>query len=55
MPDIFHEVFAWHDDTHIKMVLIDDWFTINFRWNFEANIEVEDKTAIIHLNLLMCG
>ncbi len=37
--------------THTKMVLIDDWFTIgssnmdrwNFRWNLEANQEVEDK------------
>ena len=37
--------------THTKMVLIDDWLTIgssnmdrwNFRWNLEANQEIEDK------------
>ncbi len=37
--------------THTKMVLIDDWLTIgssnmdrwNFRWNLEANQELEDK------------
>lgn len=37
--------------THTKMVLIDDWFSIgssnmdrwNFRWNLEANQEIEDK------------
>lgn len=40
--------------THTKMVLIDDWFTIgssnmdrwNFRWNLEANQEVEDKVVV---------
>ncbi len=40
--------------THTKMVLIDDWFTIgssnmdrwNFRWNLEANQEVEDKESV---------
>jgi phosphatidylserine/phosphatidylglycerophosphate/cardiolipin synthase-like enzyme len=37
--------------THTKMVLIDDWITIgssnmdrwNFRWNLEANQEIEDE------------
>jgi len=37
--------------THSKMVLIDDWFSIgssnmdrwNFRWNLEANQEIDDK------------
>ncbi len=37
--------------THTKMVLIDDWVTIgssnmdrwNFRWNLEANLEIEDE------------
>jgi len=40
--------------THTKMVLIDDWFTIgssnmdrwNFRWNLEANQEVEDTIVV---------
>jgi len=39
--------------THTKMVLIDDWLTIgscnmdrwNFRWNLEANQEIEDEDA----------
>jgi len=39
--------------THTKMVLVDDWFTIgssnmdrwNFRWNLEANQEVEDQSV----------
>lgn len=39
--------------THTKMVLIDDWYTIgscnvdrwNFRWNLEANLEVENPLS----------
>jgi phosphatidylserine/phosphatidylglycerophosphate/cardiolipin synthase-like enzyme len=39
--------------THTKMVLVDDWFTIgssnldrwNFRWNLEANLEVESNNS----------
>ena len=39
--------------THTKMVLVDDWYTIgssnvdrwNFRWNLEANMEVQSKES----------
>ncbi|MEE9445768.1 MAG: phospholipase D-like domain-containing protein [Cocleimonas sp.] len=39
--------------THTKMVIVDDWITIgssnmdrwNFRWNLEANQEIEDKDS----------
>jgi len=47
-------IFEYQDRfTHTKMVLIDNWFTIgssnmdrwNFRWNLEANQEIEDKSV----------
>lgn len=39
--------------THTKMILVDDWLTIgssnvdrwNFRWNLEANLEIESKES----------
>jgi len=48
--------------THTKMVLIDDWLTIgssnmdrwNFRWNLEANQEVEDKNMSLEARKIMC-
>lgn len=47
--------------THTKMVLIDDWFTIgssnmdrwNFRWNLEANQEVEEKSVALEARNIM--
>ncbi len=42
-----------HRFTHTKLVAIDDWYTIgssnvdrwNFRWNLEANLEIDDADA----------
>ena len=47
--------------THTKMVLIDDWLTIgscnmdrwNFRWNLEANQEIEDKGVAAQARQIM--
>jgi len=47
--------------THTKMVLVDDWLTIgssnmdrwNFRWNLEANLEVEDNEVVNQARKIM--
>lgn len=48
------KIYEFHGRfTHTKMLLVDDWFTIgssnmdrwNFRWNLEANQEIEDSDA----------
>lgn len=49
--------------THTKMVLIDDWLTIgssnmdrwNFRWNMEANQEIDDKDTSQQARNIMCN
>ncbi len=47
--------------THTKMVVVDDWFTIgssnmdrwNFRWNLEANQEVEDANTTLRARSIL--
>lgn len=47
--------------THTKVVLIDEWFTIgssnvdrwNFRWNLEANLDVNDRPSAQELRAIM--